>query len=52
MIKRRILGTDANIKYKFPWNEKNSEETEEDAIRKKKIKMLKNIKKEKLQHCV
>lgn len=26
MIKRRILGTDANIKYKFPWKEKNSEE--------------------------
>lgn len=26
MIKRRILGTDANIKYKFPWRKKNTEE--------------------------
>lgn len=35
MIKRRILATDANIKYKFPWREKNSEETKDYAIRKK-----------------
>lgn len=40
MIKRNILGKDANIKYKFLWKEKNSEETEKYVI-KKKIKMLK-----------
>lgn len=34
MIKRRILGTDVNIKYKFPWRKKNTEETEDFARRK------------------
>lgn len=40
MIKRRILGTDANIKYKFPWRKKNTEEIE-DYARRKTIKTLK-----------
>ena len=44
MIKRSILGTDANIKYKFPWRKKNTEEIE-DYARRKTIKTLKNIKK-------
>lgn len=48
MTKRRILGTDANVKYKFPWRKKNTEEAE-DYARRKKMKMLKNRKKGKTQ---
>lgn len=46
MIKRRILGTDANIKYKFPWRKKNTEEIE-DYARRKMIKTLKKNKERK-----
>lgn len=37
MIKRKILGTDANIKYKFPWRKKNTDGIE-DYTRRKMIK--------------
>lgn len=51
MVKRRILGTDANIKYKFLWRKKHTEETE-DYARRKMIKMLKNRKKRKMWEYV
>lgn len=52
MIKRRNLGTDANIKYKFPWRKKNTEEAEDYARTKTIINAKKQKERKNMGLCV